>query len=152
MSNLRMKTSQLAMRAPHIVPSGRGCGAEVAGIDLAAIDAATGDALKQTLQEHLMVFVRGQPISDTQLIALGKSPGRLEPPSMSITGMPYIEDYPDILMISNLAESGQPAAGQPRVGEAIWHTDCRTARPYTYPILYALEVPSVGGNTYSANQ
>jgi taurine dioxygenase len=153
MSNLQqVKTAQPALRAPRIVPSGGGCGAEVTGVDLVALDAATVDALKQALLEHLVVFVRGQPISDPQLIALGKSLGRLEPPGMSIIGKPYIDDYPDILVISNLTENGQPL-GNLGAGEAIWHTDMSyRAKPCTYAILHALEVPPAGGNTYFANQ
>ncbi|MGE4110630.1 MAG: TauD/TfdA dioxygenase family protein [Burkholderiales bacterium] len=140
------------MPTPQIISSGKGCGAEVTGVDLVALDAATVDALKQALLEHLVVFVRGQPISDPQLIALGKSLGRLEPPGMSIIGKPYLDDYPDILVISNLTDNGQPL-GNLGAGEAIWHTDMSyRAKPCTYAVLHALEVPPSGGNTYFANQ
>lgn len=141
-----------SVNAPRIIPSGKACGAEVAGVDLAAMDAVTVDTLKQALLDHLVVFVRGQPISDAQLIALGKALGPLEPPGMSIIGKPYLDDYPDILVISNLTENGQPL-GNLGNGEAIWHTDMSyRAKPCTYAVLHALEVPPSGGNTYFANQ
>ena len=73
---------------PQIIPSGKGCGAEVMGIDLAALDRVTVATLQQAIREHLVVVVRGQPISDPQLIALGKSFGELEPPGMSPIGKP----------------------------------------------------------------
>lgn len=137
---------------PRVIPSGKGCGAEVAGVDLAALDPATVATLKQAVTDHLVVVVRGQPITDSQLIALGRIFGELEPPGMSIIGKPYLDDYPDILVISNLTENGQPL-GNLGNGEAIWHTDMSyRAKPCTYAILHALEVPPAGGNTYFANQ
>jgi taurine dioxygenase len=137
---------------PRIIPSGKACGAEVAGVDLAALDAATVATLQQALREHLVIVVRNQPITDPQLIALGKSFGALEPPGMSIIGKPYLDAYPDILVISNIVEQGIPK-GNLGAGEAIWHTDMSyRPKPCTIAILHALEVPPAGGNTYFANQ
>lgn len=138
--------------APQIIPSGKGCGAEVMGVDLAALDSVTIATLQQAIREHLVVVVRGQPISDPQLIALGKSFGELEPPGMSPIGKPFIDEFPDILVISNIMEQGLPM-GNLGAGEAIWHTDMSyRPRPCTIAILHALEVPPAGGNTYFANQ
>ncbi len=137
---------------PEIIPSGKGCGAEVRGISLSSLDDASVTALKQALLQHLVVVVRGQQISDPQLIALGKSLGALEPPGMSIIGKPYIDAYPDILVISNILENGQPM-GNLGAGEAVWHTDMSyREKPVSYAILHSLEIPPAGGNTYFANQ
>jgi taurine dioxygenase len=138
--------------SPQIIASGKGCGAEVVGVDLAALDPVTIATLQQAIREHLVVVVRGQPISDPQLIALGKSFGELEPPGMSPIGKPFIDEFPDILVISNIMEQGMPM-GNLGAGEAIWHTDMSyRPRPCTIAILHALEVPPAGGNTYFANQ
>ena len=137
---------------PKITPSGKACGAEVTGVDLATLDPVTVATLQQAIREHLVVVVRGQPISDPQLIALGKSFGELEPPGMSPIGKPFIDEFPDILVISNVMEQGMPM-GNLGAGEAIWHTDMSyRPRPCTIAILHALEVPPAGGNTYFANQ
>ena len=137
---------------PKIIPSGKACGAEVTGVDLATLDPVTVATLQQAIREHLVVVVRGQPISDPQLIALGKSFGELEPPGMSPIGKPFIDEFPDILVISNVMEQGMPM-GSLGAGEAIWHTDMSyRPRPCTIAILHALEVPPAGGNTYFANQ
>jgi taurine dioxygenase len=137
---------------PKIIPSGKACGAEVTGVDLATLDPVTVATLQQAIREHLVVVVRGQPISDPQLIALGKSFGELEPPGMSPIGKPFIDEFPDILVISNVMEQGMPM-GNLGAGEAIWHTDMSyRPRPCTIAILHALEVPPAGGNTYFANQ
>lgn len=137
---------------PQIIPSGKACGAEVTGVDLAGLDPVTVATLQQAVLEHLVVIVRGQPVTDPQLIELGKAFGPLEPPGMSIIGKPYIDAYPDILVISNIMANGQPM-GNLGAGEAIWHTDMSyRVKPCTYAILHALEVPPTGGNTYFANQ
>jgi taurine dioxygenase len=136
----------------EIIPSGKGCGAEIRGVDLVDLTPAMFDAIQQALYEHLVIVVRGQRITDPQLIAFGKRFGELEPPGMSIIGKPYLDDYPDVLVISNIIENGQPM-GNLGAGEAIWHTDMSYRDvPVSYAILHALEIPPVGGNTYFANQ
>jgi taurine dioxygenase len=136
----------------NIIPSGKACGAEVIGVNLTALDEDAKAVIAEAVRDHLVVVIRGQPITDPQLISLGRTFGSLEPPGMSIIGKPYIDDYPDILVISNLTDNGQPL-GNLGHGEAIWHTDMSyRAKPCTYAILHALEVPPAGGNTYFANQ
>ena len=136
----------------RVIPSGKGCGAEVRGGDLKALSEEAFAVLHQALLDHLVVLVRGQPLTDPQLVDLGKRFGDLEPPGMSIIGKPYIDEYPDILVISNIVEDGQPK-GNLGAGEAIWHTDMSyRAQPVSYAILHALEIPPAGGNTYFANQ
>lgn len=135
-----------------VIPSGKACGAEVLGADLVNLTAAMFKAVEQAVHEHLVVVLRGQPITDPQLIALGKRFGELEPPGMSIIGKPYIDEYPDVLVISNIVENGQPK-GNLGAGEAIWHTDMSYRDiPVSYAILHSLEIPPAGGNTYFANQ
>jgi taurine dioxygenase len=141
-----------AARRGEIIPSGKACGAEARGIDPRALDDDSVNVLKDALRNHLVVVMRRQPLTDPQLIALGKKLGELEPPGMSIIGKPYIDEYPDILVISNIVEDGQPK-GNLGAGEATWHTDMSYRdQPVAYAILHALEVPASGGNTYFANQ
>ncbi len=141
-----------AARRAQIIPSGKGCGAEVRGIDLHALDDESVGAIEEALRDHLVVLVRRQALTDPQLIALGKKLGELEPPGMSIIGKPYIDEYPDILVISNIVEDGQPK-GNLGAGEATWHTDMSYRDiPVSYALLHALELPQDGGNTYFANQ
>jgi taurine dioxygenase len=100
-----------------------------------------------------VIWIRGQNLSDPDLIAFGKRFGELEPPGMSIIGKPYLDDYPDVLVISNLkAEDGTPL-GNLGDGEAIWHTDMSYRdTPVSAAILHAWEVPPSGGDTSFANQ
>jgi taurine dioxygenase len=136
----------------EVIASPQPLGAEVRGVDLRNLTNDSFAALQRALLDRLVVVVRGQPLSDADLIALGKRFGELEPPGMSIIGKPYIDEYPDILVISNVVENGIPQ-GNLGAGEAIWHTDMSyREKPTTIAILHALEIPPNGGNTYFANQ
>ena len=147
-----------AARAPgagsriEVVPSGAACGAEIRGIDLRQINDVAFGTIRKALLDHLVVRIRGQGLSHPELVAFGKRFGELEPPGMSIIGKPYIDDYPDILVISNIVENGQPQ-GNLGSGEASWHTDMSYRDvPVSFAILNAVELPPAGGNTYFANQ
>jgi taurine dioxygenase len=138
--------------AIQVIPSGGALGAEIRGIDLRRMSQSSFDGLEQALFNHLVVVIRGQPLTDPELIALGRRFGELEPPGMSIIGKHYIDEHPEILVISNIVENGVPK-GNLGAGEAIWHTDMSyRPRPTSIAILHALEIPPSGGNTYFANQ
>lgn len=135
-----------------VLPTGKACGAEITGIDLNRFDEGEFKAVEQALLDHGVVLFRGQQLTNLGLVALGKRFGPLEAPGVSIIGKPYIDDYPDILVISNIVENGQPQ-GNLGAGEAVWHTDMSyRERPISYAILMAVELPPAGGNTYFANQ
>ena len=55
------------------------------------------------------------------------------------------------MLISNIREDGKPIGALPD-GEMQFHTDqCHQERPAMASMLYAIEVPKVGGNTLFAN-
>jgi taurine dioxygenase len=136
----------------QVVPSGKACGAEIRGVDLNALTREEFEAIERALYGHLVVVVRGQKLGHAELIAFGKRFGELEPPGMSIIGKPYIDEFPDILVISNIVENGQPQ-GNLGAGEAAWHTDMSyREKPISFAVLNAVELPATGGNTYFANQ
>jgi len=135
-----------------VVPTGKGCGAEIRGVDLNTLGDRQFEVIEQAIHDHLVILFRGQNLGNAELIALGKRFGELEPPGTSIIGKPYIDEHPDILVISNIVEGGQPQ-GNLGAGEAIWHTDMSyREKPISYAILNAVELPPSGGNTYFANQ
>lgn len=136
----------------EVISSAQSLGAEIRGVDLRNLTNESFAALERALYDRLVIVVRGQPVTDPELIALGKRFGEIEPPGMSIIGKPYIDEYPDILVISNVVENGVPQ-GNLGAGEAIWHTDMSyREKPTTIAILHAVELPPSGGNTYFANQ
>jgi taurine dioxygenase len=153
MQTVKVPTSKRSAAQPReVVPSGKGCGAEIRGVDLNHLDDEAFSLIQQALDDHLVVLLRGQRLDNDHLIKLGAHFGEFEPPGMSIIGKPYIDDYPDILVISNIVENGQPQ-GNLGAGEASWHTDMSYRDiPISYAILNAVELPPAGGNTYFANQ
>src|SRR6266852_6312935 len=55
-----------------IVPSGAALGAEVRGVDLRALDVETFAAIRQAWLDHQVLLVRGQQLSDDDLIAFSR--------------------------------------------------------------------------------
>ena len=146
------RKAAMARGGLEVIPSGKACGAEIRGVNLKNLSDTEVEAIEQALYDHLVVTFRDQPLGHAELVAFGKKLGELEAPGMSIIGKPYIDDFPDILVISNIVENGQPQ-GNLGSGEAVWHTDMSyRERPISYAILTAVELPPSGGNTYFANQ
>jgi taurine dioxygenase len=129
-------------------------GAEVCGIDLSKPLAQTDiDAISEAWRTRLVIVSRRQRLSDPQLLAFSKNFGELDPPGPNPYGGPFIEEFPEINVISNVVEAGRPI-GNLGDGEAVWHADMTYVDvPPKAAILYALEVPpkEAGGNTYFAD-
>lgn len=137
----------------EVVPSGKALGAEIKGVDLRRLSAEEFARIERAYLDHQVLAIRGQDLSDPELIAFGKRFGELEPPGMSIIGKPYLDDYPDVLVISNLKSGDGTPLGNLGDGEAIWHTDMSYREtPVSAAILHAWEVPPQGGDTSFANQ
>ncbi len=128
-------------------------GAEAHGLDASQPQTpATFATLRQTLAERLVLLLRGQSLDDPALIAFSKGFGELDPPGPNPYGAPFLPEYPEINVISNVVEDGRPI-GNLGAGEAVWHADMTyIARPPKAALLYALEVPEGQGDTYFANQ
>jgi len=127
-------------------------GAEVRGIDLSLPLAQNDvDVIEAAWRRRLVVVVRGQKLSDPQLLAFSKCFGELDPPGPNPYGEPFNKEFPEINVISNVIENGKPIGGLGD-GEAVWHADMTYIDvPPKAAILHSLEVPPGGGNTYFAD-
>lgn len=127
-------------------------GAEVCGVDLAQpMPTDTFAAVRRAWHEHLVLRFRGQQLSDPQLLAFSRQLGELDPPGPNPYGRPFLADHPEMNVISNIRVDGMPIGGLGD-GEAIWHADMTYVEtPPMAAVLYALEVPPEGGDTYWAN-
>jgi taurine dioxygenase len=131
----------------RVLPTGGGLGAEIAGVDLRAIDDAGFAALRAAWVEHAVLLIRGQVLSDDDLVAFSRRFGTLDWAPVQETGRRFVEGKPEIYVVSNVVENGV-AIGSLGAGEAVWHTDMSyLADPPMASMLYALEVPANGGNT-----
>ncbi len=127
-------------------------GAEARGIDLSkSLTQADADAIEEAWRERHVLLVRGQRLSDPQLLAFSRHFGELDPPGPNPYGEPFNKEFPEINVISNVVEKGRPI-GNLGAGEAVWHADMTYIDvPPRAAILYALEVPPAAGNTYFAD-
>jgi len=135
-------------RTVEIIPSEKALGAEIRGIDLRKIEAADFQSIYRAWLDHQVLLFRDQHLTDEDLIAFSRRFGELDCAPVQETGRRFVEGYPEIYVVSNVIENGQPI-GSLGAGEAIWHTDMSYLEdPPKASMLYALEVPPEGGNTY----
>ncbi len=125
----------------EIIPLSGSIGAEIHGVDLAALDDGIFSAIRQALLDHAVICFRDQEITPDQQIAFARRWGEIH-------DHPYLNalpDHPEIIEI--VKEAGE----RNRFGDH-WHTDqIFTPEPAMATMLYAKEVPPVGGDTLFAS-
>jgi len=151
------------MSAPHVLeaatprpssdeigvrPLSASIGAEIVGLDLSQpmSDALFAKVL-DTWHQNLVILFRDQQLREDDQVRFGALFG---PPAVSHTKR-FTTANPAVMLISNIRENGQMIGALPD-GEMHFHSDqCHQERPAMASMLYALEVPSKGGNTLFAN-
>ena len=138
----------MAVRTIEVVPTGAALGAEIRGVDLRSIDDGAFAAIYQAWLDHAVVLFRDQRLSDEELIAFSRRFGALDQAPIQENGRRFVEGFPEIYVVSNVLENGV-AIGSLGAGEAVWHTDMSyLPDPPKASVLYALEVPPRGGDTF----
>jgi len=133
----------------EIVPSGKALGAEIQGVDLRTIQADEFESIHRAWLDHQVLLFRGQQLTDEDLIAFSRRFGELDHAPIQETGRRFVEGYPEIYVVSNVIDENGEPIGSLGAGEAAWHTDMSYLEdPPKASILYALEIPPEGGNTY----
>ena len=124
-------------------------GAEISGIDLRdPIDAALRAKLLDAWHEHLIILLRDQVLDEDAQVRFAETFG---PPAKITSGRSFSVRHPSVMLISNIRQDGKPIGALPD-GEMQFHTDqCHQAVPAKATLLYAIEIPSHGGNTLFAN-
>lgn len=130
-------------------------GAEIVGLDVSQpIGAEQFAAIHQALCDHDGVLVlRHQHLAPDQHIAFSRRFGELfgEAEKLQNTVDKYLlPGYPQIFRVSNKLVDGQPQ-GRMRAGN-YWHSDVSfRSRPAMVSLLYAIEIPPLGGDTLFCN-
>jgi taurine dioxygenase len=138
----------------EIVPRTRHIGAELRGIDLRSKPGA--DTIREIYEawlRHLVIVFPDQNLSQEDLVRVTGYFGALgelhRPQKYFPKG--YSSLLPGIMLISNIRQNGEPIGALPD-GEMMFHHDMIHAEvPSKATLLYALEVPSKGGNTLFAS-
>src|SRR5438477_13048440 len=124
-------------------------GAEISGIDLRGLSDADFAAIERAWTTHSMILLRGQKLGDDNLLAFSRRFGQLDPPPNQERGRISPPGYPDVYVVSNVLDKKGDPIGALGAGEAVWHTDMSYLdMPPDASMLYALETPPSGGNTW----
>ncbi len=112
-------------------------GAEVTGLDLRSMSDAEFERIRAAFNEHGLLFVRDQQLSEEDHIALAERFGSINI-NRFFAAHP---DYPQIALVSKEPEQKANIGGG-------WHTDhSYDHEPALGSILVARELPPVGGDT-----
>jgi len=140
-----------------VTPLSPACGAEIGGVDLTRdLSPEAVAAIKDAWAKHLVLVFRGQSITQQQQLKFAACFGELgdrkqAPDALRGRAEGIHQDHQKVLLVTNIKVDGKPI-GAFGDGEFWFHIDSGySARPYKYTFLYALELPSTGGNTLFSN-
>ncbi|HZY20187.1 MAG TPA: TauD/TfdA family dioxygenase [Ramlibacter sp.] len=127
-------------------------GAYVHGLDLAGITAEQFAQFYPIWQKHHVVVLRDQKLTNAQFERFSAMLGELDPPPNQGAGRKSVPGHPNLYVVSNRkSEQGEPL-GALGDGEAQWHTDMSyLERPPFASMLWSVELPSSGGDTWFAS-
>jgi taurine dioxygenase len=144
-----MPTSQLRDRQQFEVRRlSAAIGAEIVGLDLSqALAAETIAALNQTWLEHQVLLFRDQHLSEPEQVRFASYFGEPIGSRSDVQKRRRPNADPRVMLISNVRENGQLIGALPD-GELQFHADSVfLEKPLLGATLYAVELPSRGGNT-----
>ena len=106
----------------EVVPTAT-VGAEVRGVDLAAVTETQIEAIRKTWYRHDVLIFRNQKMSDGDLLSFSRYFGALDSPPNQGAGRKSALGYPEIYVVSNVVDGTGEPIGALGDGEAAWHTD-----------------------------
>lgn len=124
-------------------------GTEVSGVDLSEpLTSSDFDRLYEAWISTAVLLFRGQKLTPAQQVAFTRRFGEIvayyDPTERQLPG------HPEVLLLTNLTPEGEPSGKHSSA--YLWHVDGHYLRePPFGSVLYAVEVPPVGGDTWFAN-
>ena len=133
-----------------VVALGPGFGAELRGVTLADVanDDAAYDAVRAAFEEHSVLVLRGQDVTDDLQIAFSRRFGPLE-----ITKVGSQGHGTHLVILSTIDENGKVVPADHRLAmrnkaNQLWHTNSTfKAVPALASVLSARIIPAAGGET-----
>jgi len=111
------------------------------------LDEPTFQRILQAWYDHNVLLFRDQRITQDHQIRFAERFGELARNLRDYAG----SDHPSVMYISNVMKDGKLIGSLPD-GEMLFHSDmCYLERPCAAALLYAIDVPSQGGNTLFLN-
>jgi len=134
----------------EIVPLGPGFAAELRGVTIAdvAADDAAYKAARAAFEEHSVLVLRGQDVTDEAQLAFSRRFGPLEVTKVGSLGVGT-----NLVILSTIGEDGKVVPADHRLAlrnkaNQLWHTDSTFKRvPALASVLSARIIPDRGGET-----
>jgi taurine dioxygenase len=124
-----------------VTPASGALGAEVSGVNLAALDDETGDEIYRAWLAHQVLFFRDQRLTPTDQEAFAHRFGELD----TYPFIAPLDGHPHVIPIIKEKDTRVNFGGG-------WHSDMSyQEKPVKATCLYAIEVPERGGDTLFAN-
>jgi taurine dioxygenase len=122
-----------------------GLGAEVLGLQVAAVDDVTFPAVYAAFLKHQLLLFRDQILPPGAQVAFARRFGEVQ---VHVMDQYHASDFPELYTLSNLDASGKPSGKHPDRGTMAWHTDGSWRRVTGQAtMLYAERMPASGGGT-----
>ncbi|MDA0652515.1 MAG: TauD/TfdA family dioxygenase [Proteobacteria bacterium] len=140
------------MSSAEIVQLSDAIGAEIRGVDLRQpLDDQTARVIEQAWYDHVIILFRDQDITLEQQRAFAANFGELAKRQRTGATEAERELGENVMLISNIRENGKQIGKLPD-GEMMFHSDTPyMENPQKATILYAIEVPTKGGETLFSN-
>ncbi len=124
-------------------------GMEIVGVDLRDdLSQADFETIRDAWRAHCVILLRGQTLDEAAQVRFAQRFGELGKVLHAHEGR---SSLPGVMYISNIRENGKLIGALPD-GEMYFHSDqCYIENPSVGTMLYAMEVPSKGGDTIFAN-
>ena len=145
-----LNTHSTGGRSTRFAPLSSAAGVELVGADLAGpVSDDLQRAIAAALEEHHVLVVRDQSLSDDDLVAFARMFGAVEAHYvLNADGSPMSPVH----QVSNLDELGKPNSKPFQNSNFFWHSDkSYRSLPTFVTILNPLELPPDGGETQFAN-
>jgi taurine dioxygenase len=132
-----------------VSPLSTNVGAKIEGIDLSlSLSPEQLKLIKGAWYEGGVVCFPNQNLTETEQIAFGQNFGELAHTQGEYT---ISKTHPAIMYVTNEKENGKYVGALPD-GEMFFHSDmCYVEKPSMATMLFAMNIPKVGGNTLFAN-
>ena len=136
----------------RVKPTGTALGARVTGIDLSQeLSEQQVGEIHEAWLDHLVLIFPGQDLSEEDQVRFTLRFGEMPKRKRYENRAEKSTSDKSIMLVSNIRENGKPIGSLPD-GEMMFHSDgAYDQDPYKYTLLYAVELPSQGGDTLFAN-
>ena len=149
MKNILEVNHPRSSSAIRMRPLSSAVGAEILDIDLSQpLDEVTFETIQNFWYEHCILCIPSQKLGEMDQVRFAERFGEL---AATLHDYESGKGHPAIMYVTNEQKDGKYIGALPD-GEMFFHSDmCYLERPAMATMLYAIDIPTAGGNTLFAN-